>query len=93
LRSNSKSKYIQNQKVINKKIEKVDLSKSPFLITDHRGETYLTKTIIIATGSKPLTLGLENEDNLWSKGISSCAVCDGALYKNKEIVVVGKILN
>jgi thioredoxin reductase (NADPH) len=69
------------------------LSKRPFLITDNKGETYLTKTIIVATGSKPIMLGLENEDNLWSKGISSCAVCDGALYKNKEIVVVGKNLN
>lgn len=50
---------------------------------------YTAKAIIIATGSKPLRLGLPNEDKLWARGISSCAVCDGALYRNKKIVVVG----
>jgi thioredoxin reductase (NADPH) len=49
----------------------------------------LTETIIIATGSQPNKLGLPHEDRLWSKGISSCAVCDGALYKNRKIVVIG----
>jgi len=52
-------------------------------------ETFDTKTIIICTGTTPRKLGLENEDTLWSHGISSCAVCDGALYKKKKIVVVG----
>ena len=45
--------------------------------------------MIIATGSSPNKLGLKDEDKFWSKGISSCAVCDGALYKKKNIVVVG----
>ena len=52
-------------------------------------ETLHTKTIIICTGTTPRKLGLDNEENLWSHGISSCAVCDGALFKKKKIVVVG----
>lgn len=75
--------------VIDKFILTIELKGKHFLLTDDTDTKYYTETIIIATGSKPNRLGLENEDNLWGKGISSCAVCDGALYKNKVIVVVG----
>ena len=50
---------------------------------------YKTKTIIIATGTENRKLGLENEDDLIGKGISYCATCDGAFYKNKVVAVVG----
>ena len=50
---------------------------------------YKAKTIIIATGSENRKLGLENEDDLIGKGISYCATCDGAFYKNKVVAVVG----
>ena len=50
---------------------------------------YETNTVIIATGSKNRKLGLENEDKLIGKGISYCATCDGAFYKNKDVAVVG----
>lgn len=60
-----------------------------FILTDDNNNKYYTKSIIVATGSKPNKLNLPNEEKLWGKGISSCAVCDGALYKNKIIVVVG----
>ena len=59
-------------------------------VQDSNNNIYITKTIIIATGSTPNKLGLEDEDSFWSNGISSCAVCDGFLYKNKKIVVVGE---
>lgn len=45
--------------------------------------------LIIATGRKSKTLGLENESKLLGKGISTCALCDGMLYKDKEVIVVG----
>ena len=48
------------------------------------GKNIPADAVIICTGSEPNKLGLENEDKLWSNGISSCAVCDGALYKNKK---------
>ncbi len=50
---------------------------------------YVTKTIILATGSENRKLGLQNEDELVGKGISYCATCDGAFYKNKCVAVVG----
>ena len=50
---------------------------------------YLCDYVIIATGRRPKLLGVKGEDYLRTKGISYCAVCDGALYKNKDVVVVG----
>lgn len=52
-------------------------------------ENYQTKSIIIATGRTPRKLNLENEDKLIGNGISYCATCDGLLYKDKEVCVVG----
>lgn len=75
--------------IIDKLIVDVDLESRPFIVTDEKGVTYRTKSIIVATGSKPNKLNLEFENIYWSRGISSCAVCDGALFKNKKIVVVG----
>lgn len=48
-----------------------------------------TEYIIIATGRSPKKLNVQKEDNLFGKGISYCAICDGPLYKDKEVVVVG----
>ena len=47
------------------------------------------KAVIIATGAKHRLLGVKNEENLIGKGISFCAVCDGAFYKNEEVAVIG----
>ena len=52
-------------------------------------ETYKTKTIILATGADNRKLKLENEEKLTGKGISYCATCDGAFYKNKKVAVNG----
>ena len=52
-------------------------------------KTYKCKTIIIATGSISKSLQLDNEKALIGKGISYCATCDGAFYKNKTVAVVG----
>lgn len=52
-------------------------------------EYYYTKTVIIATGRRPKRLGLENEIELIGKGISTCAICDGPLYKDLNVAVVG----
>lgn len=50
---------------------------------------YETNNIILATGRKPRILGLQNEDQLVGKGLSFCASCDGQLYKNESVAVVG----
>ncbi len=57
------------------------------VITDD-GE-FQSKAVIIATGAKHRRLGLPNEENLIGEGISFCAVCDGAFYKDKVVGVVG----
>lgn len=50
---------------------------------------YKSKSIIIATGAKHRNLGIENEEKFIGKGISFCAVCDGAFYKDKIVGVIG----
>jgi thioredoxin reductase (NADPH) len=67
----------------------IDTSKRPFKITLSEGDELLTKSIIIATGSKPIMLGLKNEAKLIGRGISTCAVCDAFFFKDKEVIVVG----
>ncbi|WP_252902829.1 NAD(P)/FAD-dependent oxidoreductase [Paucilactobacillus hokkaidonensis] len=52
-------------------------------------ETYETKAIIIATGSEYKKLGAAGENEYGGRGVSYCAVCDGAFFKNKHVVVVG----
>lgn len=48
-----------------------------------------TKSVIIATGASPRKLGIPGEDKFWAKGVSSCATCDGAFFREKDVVVVG----
>jgi thioredoxin reductase (NADPH) len=79
----------QGARVINRQIVRVDLSQRPFTLVDSDNQVYTTMALIVATGSQPNKLGLVDEAKFWSRGISSCAVCDGALFKNKNIVVVG----
>lgn len=50
---------------------------------------YEAKTVIIASGAKPKTLGVSNEDRLRGRGVSYCATCDGFFFKDKEVMVVG----
>lgn len=58
-----------------------------------KDQSYYTKAIIIATGRKASKLGLENEDQLLGHGLSYCAICDGPLYKNKIVAVIGSTDN
>lgn len=52
--------------------------------------TYETRTVLLATGSKRKTLDIKNFNRYVGKGISLCEVCDGFLYKNKKIAIIGK---
>lgn len=58
------------------------------VITTNKGE-FKTKGIIIACGRKVKRSGIPNEDKFLNKGISYCAICDGALYKDKDVCVIG----
>ncbi len=50
---------------------------------------YETKAVIIATGSRPKNLGVPGEADFYGQGVSYCATCDGAFFRNREVVVVG----
>ncbi len=52
-------------------------------------KTFFSKTVIIATGAKPKKLNVKGETEFLGKGVSYCAVCDGAFYKNKVVAVIG----
>lgn len=72
-------------------VQKVDFSERPFKVWVGEGEDilYLAKTVIIATGARANYLGLPNEEALKNRGVSACAVCDGALFRNEDVAVVG----
>jgi thioredoxin reductase (NADPH) len=74
--------------ILYKDVTKVEFSKRPFKVT-YEEITVDAKTVIIATGASPRKLGIPSESAFWSKGVTSCATCDGAFYKNKEVAVVG----
>ena len=72
------------------KFEKViEIKNNEFKEVKTQKSSYKTKTVIIATGSQNRKLGLEKEDKFIGKGISYCATCDGAFYKDKVVAVVG----
>jgi thioredoxin reductase (NADPH) len=69
-------------------VTKVDFSEHPFRVSV--GETdYFAESVIVATGATARQLGLETERSLQGKGVSYCAVCDAAFFRDKEVVVVG----
>jgi len=80
--------YDLGVEVIYDEVVKVELDgKIKKVITP--SETYETKVVIIATGNVPRRLGVENEDELAMNGISWCAICDGPLYKDRKVIVIG----
>jgi thioredoxin reductase (NADPH) len=72
-------------------IVEVDLSRRPFVVKTLAGHSHETHAIIVATGAKANYLGLPSEDAYKNRGVSACAVCDGALprFRNKPMIVVG----
>ncbi len=73
---------------LTKDVTKVDLKKEPFVVeTD--GEKFEAKAVIISTGASARLIGLPNEKRLMGKGVTTCATCDGAFFRNMEVAVVG----
>ena len=69
----------------------MDFSKNPFTLTRAGGGEIRARSVIVATGASANWLGLESEERFKNRGVSACAVCDGALprFRDKELVVVG----
>ena len=74
--------------VQDKNVESVDLSSRPFTVTVE-GEEYQAQAIIICTGAEAIWLGAEGEEAQKGRGISTCATCDGAFFRDEEVIVVG----
>jgi thioredoxin reductase (NADPH) len=78
-------------RIVTETVCSVDFSKHPFTLTLESGEKAEAKSVIVATGATAKTLSIPGSKEFWQKGISACAVCDGALpiFRNKTIAVVG----
>ena len=60
-----------------------------FMISTAEGESYLTKTVIAATGASHKKAGIDGEEDFAGMGVSYCATCDGAFFRKKDVAVVG----
>jgi len=70
-------------------LEIVAKSKDSVYEVKTKERTHQTKSIIIATGAQPKRLGVQGEERLIGRGVSYCGICDGPLFRDKEIVVIG----
>jgi thioredoxin reductase (NADPH) len=75
-------------KIIDDVVTNVDFSKKPFKVST-ASTTFEAKTVIVCTGATPRRIGLKGEQTFAGKGVSYCATCDGAFFKNQELAVVG----
>lgn len=81
----------QGTEIITADVQKVDFSQRPFKVWVGEDENvlHLAETVIIATGARANYIGLDTEHQLKNKGVSACAVCDGALFRKDDVAVVG----
>ncbi|WP_435153762.1 thioredoxin-disulfide reductase [Haladaptatus sp. DFWS20] len=70
-------------------IEDVDDSSRPFRVELSNGDVYTTDAFIAASGASARTLSIPGEDDLMGYGVSTCATCDGAFFRDEEMVVIG----
>ncbi len=74
--------------IIDKNVDSVDLSERPFKVRVGN-EVHLANSLIVTTGAEAIWLDVENESTHKGRGISTCATCDGAFFREKEVIVVG----
>ena len=71
------------------KVIKVDKTEKGFKVTLANDEDYECRALILAYGKVPKSLGIENEEKFFGRGVSTCVTCDAPLYKNREVAVIG----
>jgi len=74
--------------IIDDEVISVDLKNNPLKVST-ASSTFETYSVIVCTGANPRKIGLDGEQTFAGKGVSYCATCDGAFFKNQEIIVVG----
>jgi len=75
-------------KVVDKNVERIDTSSQPYSVWVE-GEEHKAHALIICTGAEAIWLGVEGEEEQKGRGISTCATCDGAFFRDEEIIVIG----
>jgi thioredoxin reductase (NADPH) len=83
--------YNFGTRIVTDDVVEVDLKRRPFVVRTLEGGTHETHALIIATGARANYLGLPSEEAFKNRGVSACAVCDGALprFRNRPLIVVG----
>lgn len=76
-------------KLIQELIVEANIMERPFSFKTESGEEFLSEAVIICTGTTPNRLHCPGEESYWGKGVSTCTTCDGALYRDKNVVVIG----
>ncbi|MGQ9506101.1 MAG: thioredoxin-disulfide reductase [Thermogutta sp.] len=78
-------------RVITEDVVEVDFARRPFVLKASNGETYEANAVIVATGARANYLGIPSEERFKNRGVSACAVCDGALprFRNQPVAVIG----
>jgi len=78
-------------RIVGEDIVEVDFSSQPYKLVTSGGQTIETESVIVATGARANYMGLPSEEAFKNRGVSACAVCDGALprFRDKPLVVVG----
>ncbi len=75
-------------KIIDDVVVSVDFSQTPFKVST-ASTNFEAKTVIVCTGATPRKIGIEGEQTFAGKGVSYCATCDGAFFRDQELAVVG----
>jgi thioredoxin reductase len=75
-------------KVVLETVKDIKKVKSDFKVITDKKE-YLTKSVLLTTGSKPRKLGIPGEDKFSKMGVTYCSICDGPLFSGKDVVIVG----
>jgi len=74
--------------LIIEEVERIESQDGSFLVFTDRGQ-YEGQAVVVASGSAPRKLGVPGEEKFWGRGVSYCATCDGAFFRDQSIAVVG----
>jgi thioredoxin reductase (NADPH) len=76
-------------RLVSDHVNKVELDRRPFRISCDSGDTYIARSLVIATGAQARWLDLPSEQAFRGHGVSACATCDGFFYRGKNVIVIG----
>ncbi len=75
--------------IVSDRITRVDLSRRPFRLWDSDDKLHEAEAVIVATGASAMLLGVPGEDHLMGYGVSACATCDAAFFRDVHVAVIG----